>query len=403
MNSKRIAVIGGGAAGFFFAINCAHKNKNYHITLFEKSGKLLEKVRISGGGRCNVTHACFDEKVLTRFYPRGERELLGAFHRFYTENTIEWFEKRGVKLKTESDNRMFPVTDNSETIIQCFLREAEKYKVKIYTSVGIDNMQHENDEWVLETNKGEKQRFSAVFLATGSAHGMWDTLTKLGHTIVPPVPSLFTFNVKDERIKNLQGIAVKNATISVIGQKLQAQGPLLITHWGISGPAVLRLSAWGARILNTLGYRFSVQINWCGEIKLAQALERLKQQKQQHPKKVILNDTLFDIPLRLWQALAAGAGVHEQETWANAGNKLLESIAKELTQAAFAVSGKSTNKDEFVTAGGVDLREVDFRTMQSKRVPELYFGGEVLNIDAITGGFNFQAAWTTAFIASESV
>lgn len=408
---KRIAVIGGGAAGFFFAVNCAEKNPNYRITIFEKSAKLLDKVRISGGGRCNVTHACFDEKELTKFYPRGERELLGAFHHFYTENTIAWFEARGVKLKTEADGRMFPISDNSETIIHCLLREAEKHQVEIRTQCGIDEFVREEDKWSLkmrciepaEMSKGEVLQFDAVFIATGSAHGMWDSLKKAGHTIIPAVPSLFTFNIKDERIKNLMGISVKHATVSVVGQKLQAKGPLLITHWGLSGPAVLRLSAWGARVLNEIAYKFSVQVNWCGERSFAEVLEFLKQHKIKSPKKTSTNDTQFEIPLRLWQSLADSAGITAQDIWANCSNKLLENLAKELTQCVFSVSGKSTNKDEFVTAGGVDLKEVDFRTMQSKLLPNLYFGGEVLNIDALTGGFNFQAAWTGAWIASESV
>ncbi|HEY0262758.1 MAG TPA: aminoacetone oxidase family FAD-binding enzyme, partial [Chitinophagales bacterium] len=301
------------------------------------------------------------------------------------------------------DGRMFPITDNSETIINCLLREAEKHKIDIRTSCGIEDLQLENDEWILTTSKGEKSAFSAVFLATGSAHGMWDSLTKMGHKIVPPVPSLFTFNIKDERIKNLMGISVKHATVSVVGQKLQAKGALLITHWGMSGPAVLRLSAWGARALNEIGYKFSVQVNWCGEKSFAEVLELLKQQKTKHPKKVIFNDTLFEIPSRLWQSLVDFSGINAQDIWTDCSNKLLENLANELSRGMYAVSGKSTNKDEFVTAGGVDLREVDFRTMQSKVAPNLYFGGEVLNIDALTGGFNFQAAWTTAYIASENV
>lgn len=403
MNTKQIAVIGGGAAGFFFAVNAAEKNPNYRITIFEKSAKLLDKVRISGGGRCNVTHACFDEKELTKFYPRGERELLGAFHRFYTENTIAWFEKRGVKLKTESDGRMFPISDSSETIINCLLREVEKHQVEIRTQCGVEELEQKVDKWVIKTSRGEVLPFDAVFIATGSAHGMWDSLKKLGHSIAAPVPSLFTFNIKDERIKNLMGIAVKNASVSVVGQKLQAKGPLLITHWGLSGPAVLRLSAWGARVLHEIGYKFSVQVNWCGERSFAEVLDFLKQHKMKSPKKTSTNDTQFEIPLRLWQSLAESAGITAQDIWANCSNKLLENLAKELTQCVFSVSGKSTNKDEFVTAGGVDLKEVDFRTMQSKLLPNLYFGGEVLNIDALTGGFNFQAAWTGAWIASESV
>jgi predicted Rossmann fold flavoprotein len=403
VSKKKIAVIGGGAAGFFFAINCAEKNPDYEITILEKAPKLLEKVRISGGGRCNVTHACFDAKLLSKNYPRGEKELLGPFHAFAPTQTIEWFANRDVKLKTESDDRMFPVTDSSETIIDCFMNEAKKHHIKIRTLAIVDEMKYKNELWHLVINKNEKEVFDAVLIASGSAHKMWDILAALGHKVIAPVSSLFTFNIKDSRIKELMGLSVKNATVSVIDSKLSAQGPVLITHWGLSGPAILRVSAWGARALHERNHRFELMVNWCGEKKFSEVLEQLKSQKSAHHKKVAYQNNLFEIPLRLWQSLWSAAEINEQKIWADCNNKELDALANQLTKCTFQVTGKSTNKDEFVTAGGVDLREVDFKTMQSKLLPNLYFGGEVMNIDAITGGFNFQAAWTTAWIAAQSV
>jgi predicted Rossmann fold flavoprotein len=400
---KKIAVIGGGAAGFFFAINCAEKNPDYEINILEKAPKLLEKVRISGGGRCNVTHACFDAKLLAKNYPRGEKELLGPFHAFSPTQTIEWFAKRGVKLKTESDGRMFPITDNSETIIDCFFSEAKKHNIKIRTLAIVDEMKCENEKWHLVINKKDLEIFDVVFIASGSAHKMWDILAALGHKVVAPVPSLFTFNIKDSRIKDLMGLSVKNALVAVVDSKLSAQGPVLITHWGLSGPAILRVSAWGARALYERNHRFELTVNWCGEQKFSEVLQQLKVQKSAHHKKIAFQNNLFEIPLRLWQSLCTAAAISEQKIWADCSNKELDTLANQLTKCIFQVNGKSTNKDEFVTAGGIDLKEVDFKTMQSKLLPNLYFGGEVMNIDAITGGFNFQAAWTTAWIAAISV
>ena len=405
MNSpKKIIVIGGGAAGFFFAINCAEKNQNYDITILEKSPKILEKVRISGGGRCNVTHACFEPRALVKFYPRGEKELLGPFHHFSPKQTIEWFEKRGVKLKTEADGRMFPTTDNSETIIDCFLSETKRLGIKIKTLIGVENLiPTENDQWQIVTNRDESIVADAVFIASGSATRMWNILEKLNYKIEPPVPSLFTFNIKDERIKDLMGVSVNNAEVKVAGSKLTAQGPLLITHWGMSGPAILKLSAWGARELHKQQHQFQILVKWANDFDLPKMIAELKNYKQENPKRMVASNNLFQIPMRLWKSLVLYCAISETENWATISSQKLDALAKELTQGLYTVKGKSTNKEEFVTCGGVALNQIDFKSMQSKLHPNLFFGGEVLNIDAVTGGFNFQAAWTEAWIASQNL
>ena len=405
MNSpKKIIVIGGGAAGFFFAINCAEKNQNYDITILEKSPKILEKVRISGGGRCNVTHACFEPRALVKFYPRGEKELLGPFHHFSPKQTIEWFEKRGVKLKTEADGRMFPTTDNSETIIDCFLSETKRLGIKIKTLIGVENLiPTENDQWQIVTNRDESIVADAVFIASGSATRMWNILEKLNYKIEPPVPSLFTFNIKDERIKDLMGVSVNNAEVKVAGSKLTAQGPLLITHWGMSGPAILKLSAWGARELHKQQHQFQILVKWANDFDLPKMIAELKNYKQENPKRIVASNNLLQIPMRLWKSLIFYCAISETENWATISSQKLDALAKELTQGLYTVKGKSTNKEEFVTCGGVALNQIDFKSMQSKLHPNLFFGGEVLNIDAVTGGFNFQAAWTEAWIASQNL
>jgi hypothetical protein len=405
MNSpKKIIVIGGGAAGFFFAINCAEKNPNYDITILEKSPKILEKVRISGGGRCNVTHACFDPRALVKFYPRGEKELLGPFHHFSPKQTIEWFEKRGVKLKTEADGRMFPTTDNSETIIDCFLSETKRLGIKIKTLIGVENLiPTENNQWQIVTNRDESIVADAVFIASGSATRMWNILEKLNYKIEPPVPSLFTFNIKDERIKDLMGVSVNNAEVKVAGSKLTAQGPLLITHWGMSGPAILKLSAWGAYELHKQQHQFQILVKWASDFDLPKMIAELKNYKQENPKRMVASNNLFQIPMRLWKSLILYCAISETENWATISSQKLDTLAKELTQGLYTVKGKSTNKEEFVTCGGVALNQIDFKSMQSKLHPNLFFGGEVLNIDAVTGGFNFQAAWTEAWIASQNM
>lgn len=401
--SKNIIIIGGGAAGFFAAINCAEKNRDYTITILEKSSTVLSKVKISGGGRCNVTHGCFDVKELVKFYPRGEKQLLGPFTKFNPSSTINWFEKRGVEIKKEEDGRMFPVSDSSQTIINCFLGEAARLGIKVNLQCGVQSLQRLENAFRIETTTHQTLSADAVIVTTGSSHSVWNMLGALGHTIVTPVPSLFTFNINDERIKGLEGLAVDTAKVSLpFGTKLNARGPVLITHWGMSGPAILRLSALGARALHALDYKFEVEINWVNK-DTAELKEIIQLFKKNNPKKNILTNPLFGVPKRLWERLVFYKLQKTALNFADLSNALIASIAVELTASRFPVSGKSTYKDEFVTSGGVNLSEVDFRTMQSKIIPGLFFAGEVLDIDAVTGGFNFQAAWTTAYIAAQSV
>jgi predicted Rossmann fold flavoprotein len=402
---KQVIVVGGGAAGFFFAVNCAELHPGYHITIIEKSDKLLEKVRISGGGRCNVTHACFEPKLLVRNYPRGARELLGAFHRFMTGDTVQWFEARGVEIKTEADGRMFPVTDDSETIAQCLLTQAQRYGVQIRTHQEIDTMVHTEGQWQLTTSKDEVLTADIVFIATGSALRMWDMLRHLGYRITEPAPSLFTFHIRDPRINGLQGISAECATVRVLDTKLEASGPLLITHWGLSGPAILKLSAWGARILKDQKYNFQIAVNWTGSMTTPEAIDFLKKHKEEFPKRSVIGKPLFKLSTRLWESLCRHAGFSDKEpiNWADITKKDMERLATALTQSVFQVTGKSTFKDEFVTCGGIELDQIDLKTFKSKLHPDLFFAGEVLNIDAVTGGFNFQAAWTGAWIAAQNV
>lgn len=397
---KHVVIIGGGAAGFFAAINCAEKNPDYNIIILEKSSSVLNKVKISGGGRCNVTHACFDAKELTKFYPRGEKQLLGPFTKFNPSNTIDWFSKRGVEIKREDDGRMFPVTDSSQTIIDCFLSEVKRLRVNVRLRCGAEEFRIKNSEIRIKTSTGEEIIADAVIVTTGSSHDVWRLLKSLGHKIVTPVPSLFTFNIKDERIKGLEGlcVAASRATVQNHGTKqLSTIGPLLITHWGLSGPAILKLSAFAARELAERNHKFEIEVNWVNK-DFNSVKELLKQYKQNNPKKGVASNALFDIPKRLWEKFAPF-----NLNYADLSNAQIDSIARQLTTTHFNVVGKSTFKDEFVTSGGVDLKEIDFRTMQSKVVANLFFAGEVLDIDAITGGFNFQAAWTTGWIAAQSV
>lgn len=402
---KHVVVIGGGAAGFFAAINCAEKNPDYKVTILEKSSSLLNKVKISGGGRCNVTHACFDARDLVKFYPRGEKQLLGPFTRFNPSNTIDWFKKRGVEIKCEADNRMFPTTDSSQTIIDCFLGEAKRLGVKIRMQCGLDKMQSIDGKWQINTSSNEIINADAIIITTGSNHTVWKMLEELGHKVIAPVPSLFTFNIKDDRIVGLEGLSMPQAIVKVINSKPKIQskpGPLIITHWGMSGPAILRLSAWGARALAEVNHKFEIEVNWINK-DLNGVKETLKHFKQSNPKKGVVTTPMFNVPKRLWERMALANCKQPTTNFADLSNQQIESLAKELTASRYSVNGKSTYKDEFVTSGGVDLSEVDFRTMQSKKLSNLYFAGEVLDVDAITGGFNFQAAWTTAYIASQTI
>ncbi|WP_430614222.1 NAD(P)/FAD-dependent oxidoreductase [Flavobacterium sp. JP2137] len=402
MKNYDVLIIGGGAAGFFTAINLAEKTKGIKIAILERGKEVLSKVRISGGGRCNVTHACFDPKELVGFYPRGSKELRGPFNQFCSGDTIEWFEKRGVALKIEDDGRMFPVTDSSQTIIDCFLTATRELNIDLLTGYSVQAVFQKDNSWKVDTNQGAFEANYLVF-ATGSNPKMWQLLAESGHRIIPPVASLFTFNIKDKRLVDLMGIAAP-ATVKVKGLKLEATGPLLITHWGLSGPGILRLSAWGARELAEKNYQFHIQVNWLtDEVSLADAEEKLSEIKRENAKKIVVKKCPFDFPNRLWERLVVAAGIALEAKWADLNKRELQALALQLTQGEFQVNGKSTFKEEFVTAGGIDLKEVNFKNMESKILPKVFFAGEILNIDAITGGFNFQNAWTTGFIAATEI
>ncbi|WP_026978870.1 NAD(P)/FAD-dependent oxidoreductase [Flavobacterium tegetincola] len=396
-----VICVGGGAAGFFTAINIAEKNPELRIAILERGKEVLTKVRISGGGRCNVTHACFEPNELVKFYPRGEKELKGPFNQFCSGDTIEWFEKHGVELKIEEDGRMFPVTDSSETIIDCFMNASAKAGIKIITGQSVQSLYQAEEFWKIDTQH-DKFTATKLVLTTGSNPKMWDMIAGLGHSIVAPVPSLFTFNITDKRIKELPGVSAL-ATVKVKNTKLEATGPLLVTHWGMSGPAILKLSAWGAPILAEKKYQFAISVNWLNDLDLAEAETALKEIKQENSKKIVSKKSPFEFPNRLWEKLVVAAEVSEETKWADLSNKHIRLLAEQLTEGTYQVSGKSTYKDEFVTAGGIDLKEINFKTMQSKLHSNLYFAGEIVNIDAITGGFNFQNAWTSGFIVGNSI
>lgn len=402
MNSNYdIIIVGGGAAGFFTAINIAESKPHLKVAILERGKEVLSKVRVSGGGRCNVTHACFVPNELVKFYPRGERELKGPFHQFCSGDTIEWFEKHGVELKIEEDGRMFPVTDSSQTIIDCFLQATKQLKVDVLTGQSVRSVFKSDDFWKVETNT-ETFVCEKVVMTTGSNPKIWEMLESQGHKVVSAVPSLFTFNIKDTRIKDLMGVSAF-ASVKVKGTNLKASGPLLITHWGMSGPGILRLSAWGARELFDKNYQFALQVNWLNEVTFEECLEGLKDLKEENSKKLVAKFCPFDFPKRLWESLITAAGFQVDLKWADVSKKQMTSLAEQLTNGQFQVNGKSTFKEEFVTAGGIDLKEVNFKTMESKLLPGLFFAGEVLNIDAITGGFNFQNAWTGGFIIAQNI
>lgn len=400
-----VIVIGGGAAGFFAAIRCAELNPNQRIIILEKASQTLGKVLISGGGRCNVTHACFEPAKLITYYPRGGNELRGAFTRFQPNDTVAWFEERGVRIKTESDGRMFPVTDDSNTIANTLRFSAKQAGVRVELGASVLGVEKTpQGEFRLEVRREAGSQFiqtKKLLFATGGDRKSLDLIRKLGHTIADPVPSLFTFNIKDKRIDGLAGVAVEDVTLKM--DTLTARGPLLITHWGMSGPAVLRLSAWGARILFDKKYASTFTVNWLGNYKLDSALEVLGRNKDWHEnarKKVSAHSAFSQIPIRLWKQLVHFIG---DKNWADVSKAELRRLAEELTAGEFRIQGKGQFKEEFVTCGGVSLKEVDFKTMQSRVVDGLFFAGEVLDIDGITGGFNFQAAWTTGWLAGSAM
>ena len=393
-------VIGGGAAGFFAAINSAINHPGGNVTILEKSNKILSKVKISGGGRCNVTHACFDPKLLVKNYPRGNKELLSAFYRFQPQDTINWFAERGVPIVAENDGRMFPESNSSQTIIDCFTDEAKKYNIEIRYDSRIEKFEPTETGWNVTLGDNETVYADTLIVASGNNERVWEMLADLGYEIVPPVPSLFTFNCTDVRVNSLPGISVPSGIVSIPGTSLKEQGPVLITHWGFSGPAILKLSAWGARILADLGYEFKLHVNWTGKHSPEQIEELLKNERVENGSKKIVSNSMFHLSQRLWDSLVHFCGISEEQKWNNISREQLKKLAKELSQGEYTISGKSTFKDEFVTSGGVALDQINFKTMESKLHKNLFFAGEVLDIDGITGGFNFQAAWSTAFIAA---
>ena len=399
---RQIGIIGGGAAGFFAAITAAEAARDATVTIYEATAHLLAKVKVSGGGRCNVTHACFEPRDLVKKYPRGSRELLGAFTRWQPRDTVEWFAARGVTLKTEADGRMFPDTDDSQTIVDCLMNAARAAGVVIRTHCGVKTVTRaEGGAFALALTTGETVACDRLLVATGGNRSStgFAIAEHFGHAIEPLVPSLFTFHIADPRLKEIPGVAVEDAAAAVPGTPLAERGPLLVTHWGLSGPAVLKLSAWGARTLHDCGYKFALRVNWAPAYNAATARTALEEARAANPRKQVTTWSPLGLPLRLWEKLIGAAGIAPDTTWANLRNDALRALAAQACEAEFAVDGKSMFKEEFVTCGGVRLSEVNFKTMESRLAPGLHFAGEVLDIDGVTGGFNFQAAWTGGRLA----
>ncbi|HEY0863050.1 MAG TPA: NAD(P)/FAD-dependent oxidoreductase [Lacunisphaera sp.] len=405
MGQRHVVIAGGGAAGFFAAIACAEADPACAVTLYEATAHPLAKVKVSGGGRCNVTHACFEPRELVQRYPRGGRELLGAFHRWQPRDTVAWFEGRGVPLKTEADGRMFPVTDNSQTIVDCLETAAAKAGVRVVLRTGLKAVTRTPGGFQVTLTNGETVACDRLLLATGGnkSNAGLEIAAQLGHSIEPPVPSLFTFNIDDPRLKELSGVSVGESVTAVRGTPLKERGPLLITHWGLSGPAVLKLSAWGARRLHDCGYRFTLTVNWAPAFNAETLGAELARAQAANPKKQLATWCPVGLPLRLWEKLLPAAGLKPDATWATLSGAARRALAAQVTEAEFAVTGKSTFKEEFVTCGGVRLSEIDFKTMESRLVPGLHFAGEVIDVDGITGGFNFQAAWTGGWLAGRAM
>jgi predicted Rossmann fold flavoprotein len=401
----KIVVIGGGAAGFFGAICCAEKNSRAQVKLVEAGRQPLSKVLVSGGGRCNVTHACFEPSLLVQNYPRGGKALRGAFSQFQARHTVEWFTERGVKLKTEADGRMFPITDDSRTIATCLLDQVAELGIKLRVQSPVKAIEKQDQTFKIELRSGEILSADRVLLATGSSPHGHQFANDLGHTIVPPVPSLFTFNVKDDRLQELAGISVDPVRLRLqVGKaKFEQTGPLLVTHWGLSGPAVLKLSAWAARELHDDRYDATLTINWLPQRNSEKLRQELIAVRSQIPQRTITANCPVMLPRRLWERLIQVVGITPEMRWAELSNKALNQLIQELTQGQYSITGKGVFKEEFVTCGGVNLKEVNFKTMESRCCPGLYFAGEILDIDGVTGGFNFQSAWTTGWIAGQAI
>lgn len=413
-NSLEVIVIGGGAAGFFGAIATANAHPHARVTLLEAGRHPLAKVRISGGGRCNVTHSCFDPTALVTHYPRGGKALRGAFSRFQPQDTIAWFSSHGVQLKTEADGRMFPITDDSETIVECLMKTAAAAGVELRAGTPVKSVSREDSpaqegskqRFKIELKSGETLRCDRLILATGSNPQGYRWAKTLGHTIEPPVPSLFTFNIPDPRLQELAGVSVQEVRLRLpeAGKSLKEQtGPVLITHWGLSGPAVLKLSAWGAKLLHDHHYQTTLEVNWLPQYNQESLRKMLLAVKSQLPQRAIATHCPVPLPKRLWVSLISSVGIKEQERWAELSKKALNQLILELNQGRFLIKGKGVFKEEFVTCGGVSLKEVNFQTMESRKCPGLYFAGEILDIDGVTGGFNFQSAWTTAWLAGQAM
>lgn len=405
MTKKKLVVIGGGAAGFFCAVNAARLQPALEVVIIEKTSKLLSKVKVSGGGRCNVTHACFSKAEMIKKYPRGAGFLKKSFHYFFTTDTIAWFRERGVELKTESDGRMFPSSNSSQTIIDCLAHEANKYGVEILMNREVCEMQRLNEQWTLNFKGGGGLQADFVCIASGGypKSYQFEWLQKLGHGIAEPVPSLFTFNMPGNALNSLMGITLEQVQVKIIGSKLSAEGPLLITHWGLSGPAILKLSAWGARDLAIKNWQFGIVINWLPAYNEQTLKDKFQLVRFEIAAQKISNRNPFGFPQRFWEYLLQQSGVNENSRWADLPAKEQNRLIKNICAQEFWVNGKTTFKEEFVTAGGIDLGEIDHNTMQSKIVPNLFFAGEVLNVDGVTGGFNFQNAWTTGWIAAKAI
>ena len=402
---KHLIVVGGGAAGVFCAVNAARLNPTLRVTLLEKTNKLLSKVKVSGGGRCNVTHACFDISDMIKKYPRGGNFLKKAFYQFFTTDIIKWFEERGVRLKTEADGRMFPVTDSSQTIIDCLIKESILYHVDVLMNAEVIRMNHELGMFTLELSRSRQITCDFLCIASGgySKSLAFDWIRQVGHMIEAPVPSLFTFNIPDHSITALMGIAIPDTEIKIAGTKLSERGPVLVTHWGLSGPAILRLSAWGAKELAALNYHFTISINWIGNLKESDVRQMLQAFRTEQASQKIFNKNGFGLPQRMWHFLCTQSGITHNMRWADLPGKTQKNLIRNLSAYEMLVKGKTTFKEEFVTAGGIILGEIESNTMQSKIVANLFFAGEVINVDGITGGFNFQHAWTSGWIAASSI